>query len=251
MKPEGNGGFEDGTSRLSRKSRFSYHDEILERSEHEAPPWADDPAEWHNWAPDPGAPSVAGTQESGLTGTTGSPACDHPGCRHLACSTSPGGNWCADHLAPCLVPTNDIAGVEQVVEQRTGLSAGIKGQRGEGHRLSLMHSRSTIVHKSKLSVKGTSSFPPVRQARLARGFGTDLGCDAAKINCSRCFSRHRERLQELRQPCAPPPVEDPLDDISHEQREPQQTGTRNSGDRSSLTGIGTPRGEYSAKCLPA
>ena len=40
MKPEGNGSFEDGTSHLSRKSRFSDHDtgEILERSEHEAPP---------------------------------------------------------------------------------------------------------------------------------------------------------------------------------------------------------------------
>ena len=28
------------------------------------------------------------------------PPCDFPGCAWIACSTGPGGNWCADHLEP-------------------------------------------------------------------------------------------------------------------------------------------------------
>jgi hypothetical protein len=67
-----------------------------------------------------------------------------------------------NHGAPCLVPTNDIAAVEQVVEQRSGLSAGIKGQSGDGHRLSLMLSRSTIMRKNRVGVKGTLSYRSVR-----------------------------------------------------------------------------------------
>jgi hypothetical protein len=30
----------------------------------------------------------------------GRPTCDQPGCEHTACSTGPGGAWCADHMEP-------------------------------------------------------------------------------------------------------------------------------------------------------
>ncbi len=33
-------------------------------------------------------------------GARGRPTCDQPGCEHAACSTGPGGDWCADHLEP-------------------------------------------------------------------------------------------------------------------------------------------------------
>jgi hypothetical protein len=94
-KPEANRGFEAPCSRSSRSSRFSDHytGATFDRPEHEGQPWADDddPAEYHNWAPE--EPSIAGARESGTAGT-----CEQPGCGQPACLTGPEGCWCVNHL---------------------------------------------------------------------------------------------------------------------------------------------------------
>jgi hypothetical protein len=43
---------------------------------HEGKPWADDPAEAHNWAR----------------------TCEHPGCTNEAAVWGPGGSWCSEHF---------------------------------------------------------------------------------------------------------------------------------------------------------
>src|SRR5918994_5504003 len=50
-----------------------------------------------------------------------------------------------NHGAPGAVPTDDVAPVEQVVQQRSGLSAGVEWQRGNGHWSSLLRRGSTLA----------------------------------------------------------------------------------------------------------
>ena len=65
------------------------------------------------------------------------------------CSSSQSAAANCNHGVPGLVPTDDIAAVEQMVEQRSGLSARIKRQSGDGYGLIVMRSRSTTVRNYK------------------------------------------------------------------------------------------------------
>jgi hypothetical protein len=59
-----------------------------------------------------------------------------------------GGSQLKSRCAPGLVP-DDIAAVEQIVEQRSGLSARIKRQSGDGHGLIVMRSRPSTLRNHK------------------------------------------------------------------------------------------------------
>ena len=50
-----------------------------------------------------------------------------------------------DDRATCRVLADDIGPLKQVVEQRAGLGTGIKGKNGNGHRLGLRRSDSTVA----------------------------------------------------------------------------------------------------------
>lgn len=50
-----------------------------------------------------------------------------------------------NHGAPGAVPTDDVAAVEQVGQQRSGLSAGVEWQRGNGRWSSLLRRGSTLA----------------------------------------------------------------------------------------------------------
>jgi hypothetical protein len=63
-------------SRRIKRYEAGGADENADRPEHEGKPWADDPAEAHNWAR----------------------TCEHPGCTNEAAVWGTGGSWCDRHF---------------------------------------------------------------------------------------------------------------------------------------------------------
>lgn len=110
------------------------------------------------------------------------------------------------------VPTDDVAGFEQVVQQGAGLDATIERQSCDGHRLSLLRVRSAMAAKryrtvtargatvgvASLALQGAfERFPDLKVIMIEGGFGW---LASLMWRLDRHWARHREEVPHVTRP---------------------------------------------------